>query len=257
MSENEGRILRAVIVDDEPLARDNVRLALEKELDIEVIAECADGEAAIEAIRELEPDVVFLDVQMPGIGGFGVVEGIGPEDMPAVVFVTAFDEHALRAFELSAVDYLLKPFDAPRLGRAVGKALDASSRRGFGERLEALARTLSELGARPVRHIGVRKGERILVVQPEDAYYFEARAKETSLFTRDAEHIVDRSLKQLEAELDPAVFFRCHRSYIVNLDRVAEVFGWFAGGLVAKLAYGREIPVSRRQAGELRARLRL
>ncbi len=249
--------LRTLIVDDEPLARQRLARMLAEFPEVELAGEAANGREAVERVRELRPDLVFLDIQMPGWDGFRVLEELRLDPAPYIVFATAFDEHALRAFELSAVDYLLKPFDAPRLGRAVGKALDASSRRGFGERLEALARTLSELGARPVRHIGVRKGERILVVQPEDAYYFEARAKETSLFTRDAEHIVDRSLKQLEAELDPAVFFRCHRSYIVNLDRVAEVFGWFAGGLVAKLADGREIPVSRRQAGELRARLRL
>lgn len=248
-------MIRAVIVDDEPPARRRIRALLTDERDVEVIAECRDGREALTVIAAAQPDLVFLDVQMPGWDGFRVLEELSAP--PYVVFSTAFDEYALRAFELSAVDYLLKPFDRARLSAAVGKALDAASRQDVAARLEALTRALAERDGVRLRHLGVRDGERILLVAPDDVFYFAAQAKETSLFTRDREHLVDRSLKQLEAELDPRVFFRCHRSYIVNLDRVADVVPWFGGSLVARLVDGRQVPVSRRHAGGLKARLRL
>ena len=245
--------LRTLIVDDEPLARQRLARLLAALPAIELAGEATNGREAVERIRALKPDLVFLDIQMPGWDGFRVIEEL--EAPPYIVFATAFDEYALRAFDLAAVDYLLKPIDPKRLAVAVTKALDAAARRDFTTRLADLTRSLRELDARAVRHIGVRQGERIVVVRPEDVFYFEARAKETSLFTRDREHVVDRSLKQLEEELDSRRFFRCHRSYIVNLDRVAEVLPWFAGGLVARLTDKRDVPVSRRQAGALRERL--
>ena len=247
--------LRTLIVDDEPLARQRLARLLAALPAIELTGEAANGREAVERIRELKPDLVFLDIQMPGWDGFRVLEEL--EASPYIIFATAFDEYALRAFDLAAVDYLLKPIDPKRLAVAVEKALDVAARRHFAAKLSDLTRTLTRLDGRPVRHIGVRQGERIVVVRPEDVFYFEARAKETSLFTRDREHVVDRSLKQLEEDLDPRRFFRCHRSYIVNLDRVAEVLPWFAGGLVARLSDKRDVPVSRRQAGALRERLGL
>ena len=247
--------LRTLIVDDEPLARERLARMLADEPRVELVGDAANGREAVSRIRELRPDLVFLDVQMPGWDGFRVLEELSAP--PYVVFSTAFDEYALRAFELSAVDYLLKPFDRARLSAAVGKALDAASRQDVAARLEALTRALAERDGVRLRHLGVRDGERILLVAPDDVFYFAAQAKETSLFTRDREHLVDRSLKQLEAELDPRVFFRCHRSYIVNLDRVADVVPWFGGSLVARLVDGRQVPVSRRHAGGLKARLRL
>ncbi|MFN2431408.1 MAG: LytR/AlgR family response regulator transcription factor [Gemmatimonadota bacterium] len=247
--------LRTLVVDDEPLARQRLTRMLGEFPAVELVGEAENGREAVERIRELRPELVFLDVQMPGWDGFRVLEEL--ESPPYVVFATAFDAYAIRAFELSAVDYLLKPFDHRRLAAAVAKALDVASRRDVAARLDALARALAEQTPRPLRHLGVRTGDRILLVQPEQVFFFEARAKETSAFTKDREHVVDRSLKQLEAELDPRIFFRCHRSYILNLDRVVEVFAWFGGGLLARLSDGRKVPVSRRQAPELKARLRL
>jgi DNA-binding LytR/AlgR family response regulator len=247
--------LRTLIVDDEPLARQRLARLLAALPAVELVGDAANGREAVDRIRELKPDLVFLDIQMPGWDGFRVIKEL--EAPPYIIFATAFDEYALRAFDLAAVDYLLKPIDPRRLAVAVSKALDTAARRDFAARLADLTRSLRDLEERPVRHIGVRHGERIVVIRPEDVFYFEARAKETSLFTKDREHIVDRSLKQLEDDLDPRRFFRCHRSYIVNLDRVAEVLPWFAGGLVARLTDKRDVPVSRRQAGALRERLGL
>jgi two-component system LytT family response regulator len=242
-------------VDDEPLARQRLTRLLDAFPAIELVGEAENGREAVGRIRELRPDLVFLDIQMPGWDGFRVIEEL--EAPPYIVFATAFDEYALRAFDAAAVDYLLKPIDPKRLAVAVERALDAASRRDFGDKLSRLAEALDKQEGQPLRHIGVRKGDRIVVVRPEDVFYFEARAKETSLFTKDHEHIVDRSLKQLEGELDSRRFFRCHRSFIVNLDRVAEVLPWFGGGLLARLTDRREVPVSRRQAGTLRERLGL
>ncbi|HEX6587407.1 MAG TPA: LytTR family DNA-binding domain-containing protein, partial [Longimicrobiales bacterium] len=242
MSENEGRILRALIVDDEPLARDNVRLALEKELDVEVIAECADGESAIEAIRELEPDVVFLDVQMPGTGGFDVVNEIGPEEMPAVVFVTAFDEHALRAFEVHALDYVLKPFDDDRFSDAVEHARRTLRMRrdeeSFRRGLSALMTDVNggqDGSGRPrfASRLMVRLRDRIHFVRTEDVDWFEAAGNYVRLHVADRSHLIRSTMSAIEERLDPQQFVRIHRSTIVNVDRIKEIQPWAGGDYLA------------------------
>lgn len=254
MSENEGRILRALVVDDEPLARDNVRLALEKELDVEVIAECPDGEAAIEAIRELEPDIVFLDVQMPGLTGFDVVEEIGPEEMPAVVFVTAFDEHALRAFEVHALDYVLKPFDDERFGDAVDHARrtlrarrdEESFRRGLSALLNDVQGGSSEGGrSRFASRLMVRLRDRIHFVRTEDVDWFEAAGNYVRLHVADRSHLIRSTMSAIEERLDPQQFVRIHRSTIVNVDRIKEIQPWAGGDYLAILKSGQQLRISR------------
>ena len=254
MSENEGRILRALIVDDEPLARDNVRLALEKELDVEVIAECADGESAIEAIRELEPDVVFLDVQMPGTGGFDVVHEIGPEEMPAVVFVTAFDEHALRAFEVHALDYVLKPFDDERFSDAVEHARRTLRMRrdeeSFRRGLSALMTDVhggQDGSGRPrfASRLMVRLRDRIHFVRTEDVDWFEAAGNYVRLHTGDRSHLIRSTMSAIEERLDPQQFVRIHRSTIVNVDRIKEIQPWAGGDYLAILKSGQQLRISR------------
>ena len=254
MSDNEGRILRVVIVDDEPLARDNVRLALEKELDIEVIAECADGEAAIEAIRELEPDIVFLDVQMPGTGGFDVVQEIGPEEMPAVVFVTAFDEHALRAFEVHALDYVLKPFDDERFADAVEHARrtlrarrdEESFRRGLSAMLNDVHGGPGEGGrSRFASRLMVRLRDRIHFVRTDEVDWFEAAGNYVRLHVGDRSHLIRSTMSAIEERLDPQQFVRIHRSTIVNVDRIKEIQPWAGGDYLAILKSGQQLRISR------------
>jgi len=244
--------LRALIVDDEPLARDCVRLALDNEDDIEVIAECADGDEAIAAIDELEPDVVFLDVQMPGTTGFDVVQTIGPSEMPAVVFVTAFDEHALRAFEVHALDYVLKPFDDERFADAVeharrtirGRREEESFRRG-------LSALLDEVGGRGggerrfATRLMVRLRDRIHFVRTEDVDWFEAAGNYVRLHAGDKSHLIRSTMSALEEQLDPTRFVRIHRSTIVNLDRIKEVQPWAGGDYLAILKDGRQLKISR------------
>jgi two-component system LytT family response regulator len=221
--------VRAVIVDDEPLARDCVRLALGHQPGVEVVAECADGEQAVDAIRRHRPDLVFLDVQMPGVDGFGVIERVGVEEMPAVVFVTAFDEHALRAFEVHAVDYVLKPFDDARFGDAVRHACRQLRAGGGGE----LRRTLHTL-LRELRSVRV-----------DDVDWFEAAGNYVRIHAGAQAHLVRLSLSGLGDKLDPGRFVRIHRSTIVNVEKIAEVQPWFGGDYLALLHDGRQLKVSR------------
>lgn len=247
-------MIRTVIVDDEPLARDNVRLALEKELDVEVIAECADGDAAIEAIRELEPDVVFLDVQMPGTGGFDVVHEIGPEEMPAVVFVTAFDEHALRAFEVHALDYVLKPFDDDRFSDAVEHARrtlrmrrdEESFRRGLSALMTDVHGSPDGSGRpRFASRLMVRLRDRIHFVRTEDVDWFEAAGNYVRLHVADRSHLIRSTMSAIEERLDPQQFVRIHRSTIVNVDRIKEIQPWAGGDYLAILKSGQQLRISR------------
>jgi two-component system, LytTR family, response regulator len=238
---------RVLIVDDEPLARDCVRLALAGFDDCEVVGECPDGESAIGAIRTLVPDLVFLDVQMPGVDAFGVIEEIGPAAMPAIVFVTAFDRHAIRAFEIHAVDYILKPFDDERFGVAVRHALD----RLRAERVDALtARLEALLGSRTkeprtLRRLAVRDRDRIRYVAVEDVDWFEAEGNYVRIHRGGETHLIRNTLTGLMDRLDPSRFVRIHRSTVVNVDRVVEVQPWAGGDYIAILHDKRTLKVSR------------
>ena len=251
--------LRVLIVDDEPLARDNVRLALGP--DVTVVGECGDGEAAVAAIEALRPDLVLLDVQMPGLDGFGVIEAVGPERMPAVVFVTAYDAHALRAFEVHALDYLLKPFDDARLHDALARARrsaaeDAGGEDSLEQRLAALVEQMARRGG-PfgdcLSRFVVRHGDRASLVRASDVEWIEADGNYVVLHARGATHRLRVSLRTLAEQLDPKQFARIHKSTIVNLDRVRELQPWFGGDYVAILHDGRQLRVSRSfAAGVLR-----
>jgi two-component system LytT family response regulator len=244
--------LRVLIADDEPLARDCIRLALGAERDVEVVAECADGGEAVEAIRRLGPDLVFLDVQMPGLDGFGVVERVGAERMPPIVFVTAYDEHALRAFALHAVDYVLKPFDDRRFRETLRHArrqLRLERESELGRRLAALVRDYAALGAGPAggyaTRVLVRHGERSHFVATDEIDWFEAAGNYVRLHAGPRTELIRTTLARLLLQLDPKTFARIHRSTIVNLSRVREVHPWFGGDYVATLTDGQELRVSR------------
>ncbi|HET8632897.1 MAG TPA: LytTR family DNA-binding domain-containing protein [Gemmatimonadales bacterium] len=242
-----GRI-RALIVDDEPLARDCVRLALERQEDVTVIGECADGASAVDAIRAQDPDLVFLDVQMPGLDGFGVIERIGAESMPPVLFVTAYDKHALRAFAVHALDFLLKPFDDDRFRDALEHArrhLSAEGRLGMRDALTGLLESRRG-AARHARRIMVQEQERIRFVPVEAVDWFEADRNYVLLHCGKDVFRVRMTLTSLQAELDPARFIRVHRSTVLNLDRIREVQPWFGGDYMALLKDDQQVRVSRR-----------
>jgi two-component system, LytTR family, response regulator len=246
-----NRPLRAVIVDDEPLARDAVRLALEREGDVAIVAECGDGEAAVRAIQTHEPDLVFLDVQMPGLDGFGVIERIGVDRMPGVVFVTAYDEHALRAFEVHALDYVLKPFDDARFGDVLAHARSRLGRERDGEAARALAALLRHgAGAAGpagyARRIMVEQDERLRFVPVEAIDYLEADGNYVRIRAGPEEHRIRATLTGLQERLDPHQFIRIHRSTVVNVTRVREIQPWFGGDYVAILQGGAKLRVSRR-----------
>ena len=251
MQVNAEATVRALIVDDEPLARDCVRLALERQPGIEVVGECADGEQAVEAILAERPDLVFLDVQMPGLDGFGVLERVGVERMPAVVFVTAFDEHALRAFTVHAADYVLKPFDDARFADAVRHArrqLRPGGQDELRRRLEALlaeAKGAATPAPPFATRLMVTVKDRIRFVRTEDVEWLEAAGNYVRIHTGGQSHLVRATLAGLAEQLDPARFVRIHRSTVVNVDRIREVQQWFGGDYLAILEDGHQLRVSR------------
>jgi two-component system LytT family response regulator len=253
--------VRVLIADDEPLARDCVRLALRGATGIELLDDCRDGAEAIEAIRRGRPDVVFLDVQMPGIDGFDVIERVGVDRMPAVVFVTAYDTHAIRAFEVHALDYVLKPFENTRLLAALDRAREQLRSRHDGELARGLAALLagrSQPGAavppaepRHVDRFTVKHDDRISFVNASDVDWIEAEGNYAVLHAAGAAHRIRLTLQAIERQLDPRQFARIHRSTIVNLARVREIQPWFGGDYIAILNGGRKLRVSRTRAGPL------
>jgi two-component system LytT family response regulator len=217
--------LRAVIADDEPLARERVRSLLSEEPDIEVIAECGNGAETVKVTRQLKPDLLFLDVQMPRLNGFEVIEALAPEEIPIVIFTTAHDEHAIRAFEVNALDYLLKPCTESRFKKAVQRAraqLQKGGVRGPDSQLAALLNHLHST-APGNRRILVRSSERILFLKPEEIDHLEAAGNYVVLHAGKERHIVRETTSAMEARLGPAGFMRISRSVIVNLSRIREV----------------------------------
>lgn len=238
--------IRVLIVDDEPLARDRVRSLLLKESDVEIVGECGDGPAAVEAIQALRPDLVFLDIQMPGADGFEVLRRLGPGPLPLVVFVTAFDQHAVRAFEARALDYLLKPFKQSRFRETLQRVRE---RRAAGTGDDLSARLAGFLAARApgtprLSRLMVRNGERTVLVPTADIDSVEAAGNYAVVHVGRTTHIVRETMSALEEQL-PAGFLRISRSAIVNLDRVRELQAMAAGEHVVVLTDGRTLPMTR------------
>lgn len=254
--------LRVAIVDDEPLARDAVRLALARMANIEVVAECGDGESAVRSIRERAPDVVLLDIRMPGMDGFEVIDRVGSSEMPAVVFVTAYDQHAIRAFDVHALDYVLKPFEDGRLAEAIDAARQRLALEDEGERVRALTALLASRGSPPEGN--TEYARRIMVTTNDDRIRF-VRVDEVSHLESDANYVVVHTggsfriritLKALLDRLDPRRFVRIHRSTVVNVDHIREVQPWYGSDHVAILRDGTQLKVSRRyRTGLLRTTL--
>jgi two-component system LytT family response regulator len=242
--------MRILIVDDESLARERLKRLLVNIEGVELIGEAEDGLQAVELIEREQPDLVLLDIQMPGLDGFGVIEAL--EDPPPVVFVTAYDEYAIRAFEVNALDYLLKPFSRDRLEQAIHRAQEAQAEgRDLTSRLASLLESLASQGHYLTR-LAVRDGNRIRVLDVGEVDWIGVENEQTFVHIGSEAYPIRRTLADLEARLDPACFFRAHRSAIVNLDRVKEIVPWFRGSHKLRLTTDAEVELSRAQARSLR-----
>lgn len=242
--------MRTLIVDDEAPARERLKRLLANIQAVDVIGEAKDGVQALEMIEAQSPDLMLLDIQMPGLDGFAVVEAL--EDPPAIIFVTAYDQYAIRAFEVHALDYLLKPFSQQRLAKAIDHAQDALAE---GKDLNAQIRPLMESLAaegRFLTRLAVRDRESIRVLDADRVDWIGIEDEQVMVHEGDQAYPIRRTLADLEARLDPKRFFRAHRSAIVNLDRVQEIIPWFKGSHILRLTSGAEVDLSRARARALR-----
>ena len=242
--------LRALVVDDESLARDTIRRLLSGDPEVQVVGECAGGAEAARRIRDLAPDILFLDVQMPEVDGFEVLRRARPAEVPAVVFVTAHDAYALRAFEAEALDYLLKPFDDDRFQRTVDRAKARVREHRVNTLARRMAATLDSrmepgLAAAHVERLAIRRDGGMFFVRVEDVDWIEAADYCVRVHTAGRFHLLREPLAELEARLDPRRFCRVHRSAIVNLARIKELQPHFHGDSVVVMHDGSSLRVSR------------
>ena len=240
--------IRTLIVDDESLARERLKQLLQNEPDIEVVGECSNGRAAVEAIQKERPDLVFLDVQMPELDGFGVLQEINTTLLPVIVFVTAFDKFALRAFDVHAVDYLLKPFDRERFRKAARRAIEQVKHREDNALVERQAALIAQLKSPPKfdDRIAVKSGGHVVWVGTEQIDWIGSADNYAELHVGTNSHLLRETLGALESRLDPEKFVRISRSAIVNAKRVKEVHRLFYGGYELTLQNGTKLTVSRR-----------
>jgi DNA-binding LytR/AlgR family response regulator len=240
-------------VDDEAPARERLRRLLAGLEQIQVIGEAKDGIQAVAMIETHRPDLVLLDIQMPGLDGFGVIQAL--EKPPAFIFVTAYDEYAIRAFEVHALDYLLKPFSRERLEEAIHRAREAlAGEQDLAAQLGPLLQGLTDEG-RFLSRLAVRDRDCIRVLDVDEVDWISIEDEQVTVHVRDRDYPIRRTLTELEARLDPKRFFRAHRSAIVNLDRIQEIIPWFKGGHILRLTTGAEVDLSRAQARVLRRML--
>ena len=239
--------IRTLIVDDEPLGRERIRALLASDPDIEVTEECPDGRRAVAAIERSRPDLVFLDVQMPEMDGFAVLEAIAGDRMPVIIFVTAYDRYALQAFEVHALDYLLKSFDRERFAAALERAKEEIRRSKTGVLNEKLAGLLEDLQAKQKRltRLVVKSGGRIVFLRVDEIDWVEAADNYARIHAGRESHLIRETLQSLEARLNPDKFLRIHRSTLVNLDRIRELQPLFHGDYLVKLTDGTELTLSR------------
>jgi two-component system LytT family response regulator len=261
------RTLRVLIVDDEMLARQRIEDLLRKEAHVEIVGEATDGNEAVESIRRLRPDLVFLDVQMPGRTGLEVVGELGAEEMPATIFTTAFDQYALKAFDLAAVDYLVKPFDDDRFAQALRRARKSIELEEVGRMTKQLVELLHEresaaatapsapAPSKYLERISVESRGQIRVVPVSKIDYITASGPYAELHVGERTFAIREKMQTLEDRLDPSVFFRIHRSAIVRLDRIDSLLHAAGGDYAVKLKDGTELSVSRSRRDELAARM--
>ncbi len=252
--------IRALVVDDEPMARDRVLSLLQQEEDVEVVGECGDGTQAVAAIQHQSPDLVFLDVQMPGHNAFEVIQAVGAERMPTVIFVTAYDEYTLKAFEVHALDYLLKPFGRDRFQRTLQHARASLERRragDLGRRLLALVNDIkTEPGPPRLDRLVVKSGGRVFFLRTDEIDWIEAAGNYVRLHLGEESHLFRETMNRMESRLDGRRFVRIHRSRIVNTERVKELQPWFNGEHVVVLQNGTRLTLSRGYREKLQEQLK-
>ncbi|HEV7376559.1 MAG TPA: LytTR family DNA-binding domain-containing protein [Pyrinomonadaceae bacterium] len=249
--------IQTLIVDDEPLAREGIRMLIEHDAEIAVIGECANGQQAIIAITEQMPDLVFMDIQMPEVSGFEVLEAIGPQSLPCVIFVTAYDKYALRAFEVHALDYLLKPFTSERFQRALERA-KAQIKNRSGEQLnQRLVRLLEDIHKDKtyLERLVIKSAGRIFFLNVEEIDWIEAAENYVRLHTGRESHLIHGTMNKLASRLDPAQFLRIHRSTIINVRRIKELQPMFHGEYVVTLRDGTQLNSGRSYRQKLQSLL--
>lgn len=247
--------IRTLIVDDEPPARERLRQLLRDEPRVELLGECANGREAVDAIRAQHPDLVLLDIQMPGLNGFGVLEELGAATPPAVIFVTAYDRFALQAFEVHAVDYLLKPFDRERFQTALRRAITRLEQRDAGDLNQRIRDLLADLkpGSAPVQRLAVRSTGRVVFVKVEDIDWVESADNYVNLHVGHEAYLHRETMNALEQSLPAQTFMRISRSTIVNVDRIKELQPMFHGDYTVILRNGVRLTLSRGYRDKLQA----
>ncbi len=245
--------IRALIVDDEALARKFIRRMLKDHRDFEIVGECSNGKEAVAMIRRNRPDVVFLDVQMPEMDGFAVIEAIGIERLPEIIFTTAYEQYAIRAFELHALDYLLKPFDQARFKDAIKYAKERFHAEHQNDGRMQISALLENIKRKPqhLERLVIKAGGRITFLYTDEINWIQADDKYVHLHTSKARPMVRQTLSAMEAQLDPAKFRRVHRSAIVNVERIAELQPLFSGEYSILLQDGTKLTLSRNYKDKL------
>jgi two-component system LytT family response regulator len=239
--------IATIIVDDEPLARERVKRFLRDEPEIDIIAECGDGKDAVAKITELKPDLVFLDIQMPEKNGFDVIRSLNHKSMPAVVFVTAYDQYALQAFDVHALDYLLKPFTRERVHRAVSRAREQIEGKKMGSLDERLITLIADLKSEKkyLERLVVKTTGRVFFLKTDEIDWIEAAGNYVKLHVGRDGHMIRETMNGIEAKLDPDKFLRIHRSTVVHIDRIKELHPMFSGDYAVILRDGTELALSR------------
>ncbi len=247
--------LRAAVVDDEVLARQIIREMLADDPEVEIVVECVNGHEAIDAIQTHHPDLLFLDIQMPEVAGFEVLEALREERMPIVIFVTAYDQYAVRAFDFHALDYLLKPFDRERFNTALSRAKEQLRRERNGELDKRILALLEAIRAEKkyVDRLVIKNGGRVSFLDADEVHWIEAEGNYVRLHVNNKSHLLRETISNLESQLDPRKFLRVHRSTIVRLDSIRELQPWFHGEYHIILHNGTKLTLSRNYREQLQA----
>jgi len=245
--------IRALVIDDEPLAREMIREMLEADPEAEIIGECANGHEAIAAIRSLSPDLIFLDIQMPELGGFEVLESFKGNGLPYIIFATAYDQYAVRAFEVHALDYLLKPFDQERFDTAWQRAKTQIREERLNQREQHILALLEELKAGPqyLERLVVKTEGRVFFLDVDAIQCIEAEGNYIRVYNGQKAYLLRDTISGLESQLDPKKFLRIHRSAIVRIDKIKELQPWFHGEYHVILENGKQLTLSRNYRANL------